>query len=737
LNELEALKRRLERERQARREAEKLLEIKSRALYAAVEESNRLAEELRQVVGFQTQELLNAQRVAQVGTFIWDINAELITWSEGVYSILGIDPDEESLSLARYFASVLPEDRVRLRTQIDRALEAGITPGNEFETTHRIQRPDGKVRWVKGLGKVAESNNKTSPFLSAAIQDITEVMQADLLVKNTQLQLKQRLEELERTQKILESAHAEAEDANRTKSRFIAMISHEIRTPINGLLGTLSLLADSELNDSQSELLQVAITSGEMLRILLNDVIDFSRLGTGDIQLEFTHFSIRKLAVQIIEFWRPQAKSKGNRLSVNVDPEVPERLSGDSARIGQVLNNLVSNAIKFTKDGAIALNLKLDDQFPAESSSCCVRIDVVDTGIGIAREDLSNLFKEFSQVAYPRDCQTRFYDAAGEERGAGLGLAICRSLVERMSGKISVTSALCEGSTFSVRLPLQIVEAEIDDSRDTSEFEPLTVEKSRKPRALIAEDVQANQLVARMLLEKFGCVVEIANDGIEAVDACQRQSYDFVLMDVSMPRMDGVNATIQIRALSNPAASAVPIIGLTAFAFTEEWSRFYEAGMNCVISKPVQRDELYEEIKSVLCSGTSTGNRQSPKKSGSDLNYETLGALIKGFSKEQASQVFDQVSADLDMTRNSAITRARDGDLASLGRSCHTIKGLAASFGGEALADLARQIEEFVVCDDGERAIATTLDHLGPATDAVLTALAGYAGFSAAESDHG
>ena len=524
MDELEALTRRLKRERQARQEAERLLEEKSRALYAAVEKSDRLADELRQTVGFQTQELLNAQRVARVGTFIWDINAELITWSEGVYSILGIDSNEETLSLERYLASVDADDRAALMAQIDRALEKGFTPGNEFATTHRIQHSDGTVRWVKGLGKVAESSDGTSLFLSAAIQDITEFVQADLQVKSAQLQLEQRLEELERTKKILENARAEAEDAYRTKSRFIAMISHEIRTPINGLLGTLSLLRDSELDDTQGELLQVALTSGETLRLLLNDVIDFSRLETDDIQLEPTRFSVRALANQIIDFWGPQARTKGNQVFLHVDPEVPEHLSGDSARIGQVLNNLVSNAIKFTDHGSISVDLSVDGQCSTEPSHCCVRIDVVDTGIGIAKEHLSNLFKEFSQIAYVRDSQSRFYDAVGEGHGAGLGLAICRSLVERMGGKISVTSALGEGSTFSVRLPLEILQGEIDTSRDSFEFEPLTVERGRKPRALIAEDVQANQLVARMLLEKFGCVVEIANDGIEAVDACQRQS---------------------------------------------------------------------------------------------------------------------------------------------------------------------------------------------------------------------
>ena len=341
MNELEALARRLERERKARQEAEGLLEEKSRALYLAVEESSHLAEELRQTVGYQTQELLDAQRVAHVGTFIWNIEAEQITWSEGVYSILGIDHTVESLSLERYLDSVLAEDRVALQAQIDRAMDTGLDPGSEFATTHRVRRPDGDVRWVKGIGKIAESGDKSSPFLSAAIQDITELVQADHEVTRVQQQLRRRLEELERTQETLESARIEAEEANRTKTRFIAMISHEIRTPINGLLGTLALLNDSELNSAQSELLRVALSSGETLRLLLNDVIDFSRLEAGEIQLEPMRFSVRKLAAQTIDFWQPQASTRGNRIFLYIDSDVPEQLLGDSTRIGQVLNNLI------------------------------------------------------------------------------------------------------------------------------------------------------------------------------------------------------------------------------------------------------------------------------------------------------------------------------------------------------------------------------------------------------------
>jgi len=728
LDELEALTRRLKRERAARQEAEALLEEKSRDLYDAKDEADRLTEELRKTVGYRSQELLNAQRVAKVGTFIWDIEGEIVTWSDGVYSILGVDPESEALSAERYFSAILDEDRLRVSAQVERARGAGFSLGSEHATLHRIKRPDGEIRWIKGLGKIAQLGGGGSLYLSAAIQDITELKAADSQIILAQQQLKQRLGELESTQKFLEKARAEAENANHTKSRFIAMISHEIRTPINGLLGTLSLLSDSKLNDTQDELVQVASKSGETLRLLLNDVIDFSRLETGDIQLEPTDFSLRELAKWLIDFWRPQADSKGNQVVLQIDPELPDKLFGDSTRIGQILNNLVSNSIKFTSNGSITVRIRSEEKPSAHSPKCLLRVEVSDTGIGIAEENVPKLFKEFSQLSNARETQNRFYDSSSKEHGAGLGLAICSSLVDRMGGRINLTSVLGEGSTFFVHLPLEYSGTKTKKNGEKTELRSLTNQRGKKPRALLVEDVPANQLVARMLLEKFGCVVDIANDGIEAVDSCKSRSYDFVLMDVSMPRMDGVDATLQIRALPSPSVSAVPIIGLTAFAFSDEWNRFYEAGMNAVVSKPIQRDILYADIKAALGSDEITKNDPTVKKSRRDMNFETLQALTKGFSEEQAERVFEQVSNDLDERCRIAIESAECGNLEELGRSCHAIKGLAASFGGEVLAELAGRVEGLVNDGASDQAVATALEGFGPATDKVLLALADYAG---------
>jgi two-component system sensor histidine kinase TorS len=725
LNDFEALSQRLKREKRARLEAEQLLEDKSRALYLAMEESAGLTEQLKQTVGIQTRELLNAQRVAGFGTFIWNIEAELVNWSDGVYSLLKIDPSRETLSVERYMASVVEEDRAALIAQIDRAEQWGLAEGAEFETTHRIRRQDGELRWLRGKGEITEQDGKK--YLFGALQDITELQNANAKVSEGKAQLEKRLRELEKTQKSLETARDDAQLANLTKSRFIAMISHEIRTPINGLLGTLSLLEDSHLDESQEKLLQVALASADNLRVLLNDVIDFARLETGDIKLEQSHFSIRRLAKQMIDFWQPQANTCDVELVCEIEPDVPATLLGDPSRLGQVLNNFLSNALKFTKKGSVKLSIRAGDFETSGSSRCTIRIEVMDTGIGIARDHLPRLFKEFSQVDVLRDTTRRFYDAIGHGKGAGLGLAICRSLVEQMGGKIGVTSVLGEGSTFLVRLPMEYSDDMIEVKHRRRDLQHLTTSTGGRPRALVAEDVPANQLVARMLLEKFGCVADIVNDGAEAVAACKDRAYDFVLMDVSMPHLDGVQATIQIRALPDKSLSAVPIIGVTAFAFTEDFERFYKAGMNSIVSKPVEQEVLYKEVKSVLSSGSKTETPGPVKSRPGAVDLKVVDALIKGFSEEQVGQVFAQVADDLDVHRRKAITNARKGHIAELGRSCHAIKGVAASFGGSELADLAQQIEVHVKSDDAERAFAMTLDHLDSETDAVLAALDDYA----------
>lgn len=723
MDETKALMLRIQRERAARIDAELLLEHKSKELHASVNESKRLTEQLKKTVQMQTRELLSAQRVTNLGTFIWDTGKNSISWSDGGCKVLGLDPSNSNSTFAHFLSIIHPDDRYlmqQLYELLHKGIDAFAEPVMDTDRSFRVVLPDQSVRWIKFVWESTDLESFTG-----AVQDITDSVLAAEDVRQARLELEQRLSDLEAAQAELKIAHEEAQKANATKSRFIAMISHDIRTPINGLLGTLTLLNDSELGRSQRELLQVAKSSAESLRVLVNDVIDFARLEAGQIQLEPANFNIRELVSQLNEFWRPLASSANNRIESKIDDGVPGVLRGDPIRLGQILNNLLSNAIKFTNDGSITLGIRPDDTRASSPTKRDLIIEVTDTGVGIEKSDQANLFKDFSQIPLETSENDPFLDLSGSRHGAGLGLAICRTLVTQMGGRISVMSSSGKGATFAIRLALEVV-SDADPIEKPAELHPLVTADGKAPHALIAEDVPANQLVSRMLLESFGCHVEIANDGVDAVDACKKRTYDFVLMDVSMPRLDGIAATEQIRALQGSGIGELPIIGLTAFAFAHEKQRFIEAGMNEVVCKPVLREELYAAVSSALsgagCSVSSTGEDAG----NAVIDFGVLMALTSGLNDGQLRKIVQQFIDDLDKYRREAIKEAKNGNITKLARACHAVKGLASSSGSQALANLASAIEDAAREGDSELAVAYTIDRLNRTTDESLKTLNEY-----------
>jgi CheY-like chemotaxis protein len=360
-------------------------------------------------------------------------------------------------------------------------------------------------------------------------------------------------------------------------------------------------------------------------------------------------------------------------------------LRGDPIRLGQILNNLLSNAIKFTNDGSITLGIRPDDTRASSPTKRDLIIEVTDTGVGIEKSDQANLFKDFSQIPLETSENDPFLDLSGSRHGAGLGLAICRTLVTQMGGRISVMSSSGKGATFAIRLALEVV-SDADPIEKPAELHPLVTADGKAPHALIAEDVPANQLVSRMLLESFGCHVEIANDGVDAVDACKKRTYDFVLMDVSMPRLDGIAATEQIRALQGSGIGELPIIGLTAF--------------------------------SVSSTGEDAGNAV--------IDFGVLMALTSGLNDGQLRKIVQQFIDDLDKYRREAIKEAKNGNITKLARACHAVKGLASSSGSQALANLASAIEDAAREGDSELAVAYTIDRLNRTTDESLKTLNEY-----------
>ncbi|MGH6997980.1 MAG: ATP-binding protein, partial [Phenylobacterium sp.] len=318
----------------------------------------------------------------------------------------------------------------------------------------------------------------------------------------------------------LEKAQAEALEASRAKSAFLAMTSHELRTPMNGVLGMAHALAATKLSRRQADYLDMIVQSGDGLMAILNDILDLSKIEAGKMSLEYVGFDLEKLGRQTYLLWSETARQKGLELSFDIDAATPAWLVGDPVRVRQILFNLISNALKFTEQGAVAIRI-------APLGPQGIEIVVADTGVGMRRDQLDNLFQAFSQAEVST---TRRYG------GTGLGLSICRQLAEMMGGSIRVDSEPGSGSTFRVALPLPA-----GAPPAPAQAAPETVSLEGR-QVLVVDDNKVNQAVARAILEAAGAVVRLADDGLDGLDVLRAGHVDVVLMDVHMPRMDGIEA---------------------------------------------------------------------------------------------------------------------------------------------------------------------------------------------------
>lgn len=613
----------------------------------------------------QQRLIASLMETTQEGFWFIDLRNETTDVNPAMCKILG-RPREDIIG--KSIMDFVDEENAEIfRRQIERR-SRGLTGSYEIS----LQQPDGT--------RVPCLNNAT-PLLDTAGEKIGSVgIWADI-------------SEIKMTQRSLEHEKERAEAASVAKSEFLAIASHELRTPMNGVLGMADLMMGSELSDEQRERLRIIIQSGEALMGLLNDILDISKIEAGGLELEERHFDLEELLESVAALMGSRARQKGLTYKNNIGPEVPQTLMGDVKRLRQVLNNIVGNAVKFTRSGQIAISVS---RVESDSADLRVRFEVADTGVGISDEAQDRIFEKFTQA-----------DSSTTRRfgGTGLGLAICKELVELMEGEIGVDSMPGEGSCFWFTAKLGIgdqskIVAERDHRRPIAAPAPL-----RKLCILVAEDNTVNQEIARQTLEDAGHTVTVVPNGHEAVAAVKANSYDVVLMDVHMPEMDGPTATQEIRALPTPM-SDVPIIALTADAMSGDREKFLKVGMNDHVAKPFDNSRLFATIGRHIdgpgprsnsagfdreSADTMGGPDQSPTaESGLDADvYLPIRNAKPDLWQRLVRLYLDNTPKDIAKLEYAV----EGGDARGLQMAAHTMKSSSANVGAMNLSALCAELE--------------------------------------------
>lgn len=509
-------------------------------------------------------------------------------------------------------------------------------------------------------------------FLTVALNSTASILRdAEYyrLIQNLNEELKQKVAKLEQSEQQLELAvHA--------KDRFLANVSHEIRTPMNAILGMARLLLDSNLAEEPQEMTRIIFKEAESLLHLINDILDFSKIEAGKIEMERVPFSVNRLVKESLKGIQPLMEQKCIDLRLSIDKDVPPICVGDPSRIRQVLSNLLSNALKFTHKGYIALSISLpeDNGF---THKLAFRIE--DTGVGIPENQFSKLFHSFTQI-----------DASTSRKygGTGLGLAIAKELIELMGGEIGVESRVGKGSVFWFTIPFEqvedgSVEFVTEEEHFTDEVLPMQP-LDKRFKILVVEDSETNRRVAVGFLNKIGCDVDAVESGKEALEALSQKTYDLILMDIQMPEMDGIETTQRIRmGFDDGTYRKIPIIAMTANAQASERERCLRDGlMDGYLTKPVMLHELSSVLRKNL--------RQKDKivfhkerlleRLANDQNL--LVEIIKSFRRDLPS---------LQKSLKEAIDKE---DCQQISRVAHTLRGAALNVGADEIAYEAERLEK-------------------------------------------
>ncbi len=635
--------------------------------------SKQLSTALENEINSQT--LKTAFNALNPGFALFDQNENLILCNKAL---------QESLNLP----SELVEPGVSLNEQLTYLGQAGEFDTDDYSEKlltsirsaidYPVQldhfRPNGQVVEIRcdSIGEIG---------FTLSIRDISEI-------KNKEAELTKALQI--------------AEHANQAKSEFMSAVSHELRTPMNGVIGMTELLLQSELDQSQKNFAKSIQESALALQIEINEILTFSDLEFGKVKVQSEKFELTDVIEATLLFLRDRATQKNLPLNYNIDPQLPSTFIGDSESFRKILKNLLSNALKFTEKGHVDIRIS---QMLRTRNLITLKLEVTDTGIGIKPEIANNLFSAFTQGD---SSVSRQYG------GMGIGLTLCQKLVELLKGEIGFTSELGKGSSFWVTIPFTVPEeaAQKPKAVPTSKEMPLSSEKL----ILVADDNDINRKVAQGLLSSIGYDSETVADGLEALNAVQNKAYAAVLMDVEMPRMDGIEATKSIRALQGNEKDIV-IIAVTGHASPEDFKKFKEQGATDCLAKPIKRETLDSILKQWTSSGPNSASAEPPRLTkkadipvGAQINNQTLDELRQALGNTVLSDLMTSFVEDSQLRQREIKRAVEANDIPLLEKECHSLQGAAGNMGVIGVSNFARNIVALCRTDKGGEALALALE---------------------------
>jgi len=656
-----------------------------------------------------------------------DIRILVITSNESIHSDFKAALDEGSIgeNYTVDFASNMPEalemaEEAMLENhpyQLAFINAQTLTKRDALETVGQIGReyPELQViictshsdtSWKEKIGQSGWSDKLltlTLPFDNFEVKQILFSLSEKNLLRNQLDQMKGRQtklttritqlqENLQQAEEHGEKMKKAAERGPKFLGRYLANISHEIRTPLNAIIGFSDGILQANSIETVGKHAQVILNESEHLLRLINEMLDHAKIEAGKIDLENRPVDLLWLLESVVSSSSVLAKNKELKLNVSKESNVPQYITGDSLRIRQILMNLVNNAVKFTEHGSVSIHVEAP---VLEEGQTGVRFSITDTGMGIAKDKQEMIFESFTQADVST---TRKFG------GTGLGTSISKQLVEMMGGQIGLESEPGNGSTFWFDIPYDECEEPTEDDQLAlvSEHRGFEPEHVKNIHILIVEDYEPNQDVAKLHLENSGHTVDIACNGQEAVDMCENNTYELIIMDVQMPVMDGYDATKNIRSGASSCRN-IPIMGLTANAEKDTQQACLEAGMNDVATKPIRRKPLLNAINKLISQtdgdSTASSDRESPhdapgetQKKNEPLDYESAAEEFGSIEvvKELSGRLIDNIEKQIKIMKEAMETN----DMESLRRESHSVKGGAATLEAMPISEIAKQLEE-------------------------------------------